>query len=700
MNINKKEKYSPVPLIHNREELLYYVKDYVVINDILTDDETYNKYLKNLSNAIKGSFCIRECRECPIKFKFYKNDEEIHTLELRHFFINVILWNPFIEIHDIYGILDKSFIFDCKHNVVDIESFIDTKIIEVLRDYLVKPTTINFRLSDMTYNLRCISIDYSLILGLNFDVLTFIDQYENNEEIKNMMEIEFDEHKQPCEIEEELSRLQKREIEIYTSQEDNPIGVILNAGTGIKHKQFAEFTISQGLKPSIDGETIPITINNSILIRGSSTPSYLYLGGLGSRKSLIMNKKVMGKAGYFGKMTALLARTLSMSTEIHDCGSKHLVAYKISSKAHLTKLSGKYYKLNMNDHGYKLLKKSDVDLIGKTIYCRSAVTCALGDKVCPICLGKIAEINHDIADGISVYSSEEISKVVNQMILSTKHLLTTVSEEIKFNKDFYKFFNLVTGEITPNVLNNKYVDYIENYAIYIPESSINKNEQQDYDSLYNTSISNGVFYIRNIKDSSVEDIEIRAESGNELYLSEVCIELMNLHKDKLIHFSDLDDNIKLFEVTIMNKELTKPLYELMALLNKKSTEFSDCKDITSINEFCQRLLDILIDSGIKANVVAGELITNRLIRSMEDEYERPDFNDEYLDPYSIIPIKMALIKNKSPMIGIAFEDIKKQLLSTDLYDKRNSESYIDPLFWTEIPTDNIKHYKDLAPRMR
>ena len=30
----------------------------------------------------------------------------------------------------------------------------------------------------------------------------------------------------------------------------------------------------------------------------------------------------------------------------------------------------------------------------------------------------------------------------------------------------------------------------------------------------------------------------------------------------LIYFKDLDDDIKLFEMVIMNQELTKPLYDL------------------------------------------------------------------------------------------------------------------------------------------
>ena len=127
----------------------------------------------------------------------------------------------------------------------------------------------------------------------------------------------------------------------------------------------------------------------------------------------------------------MLAESLSMSTSISDCGSKHLVEYEIKTKNHLKKLNGKYYKLNEDDKDLKLLKSSkSKDLIGKKIYVRSPLTCTLGDCVCPRCIGNTAIGNLDISSGISGFESEEVTKVVNQNVLSTKHLLTLYEGEI------------------------------------------------------------------------------------------------------------------------------------------------------------------------------------------------------------------------------------------------------------------------------
>ena len=98
----------------------------------------------------------------------------------------------------------------------------------------------------------------------------------------------------------------------------------------------------------------------------------------------------------------MLARTLSMSTEVSDCGTKHLVCYDILDKNVLKKLSGKYYKLDKDDENEDLKVidvKRDKHLIGKKIYVRSAVTCALGNNcVCAKCIGETAVTNQDIAD--------------------------------------------------------------------------------------------------------------------------------------------------------------------------------------------------------------------------------------------------------------------------------------------------------------
>ena len=295
---------TDVPYIHNTEELSLWLRPLYIIDNYIVDYDTYNSFMRKMMNIIRGCFCIYECRTYPIKFKFTKKDKEIQTMELRHFIINMILWLPFVELHNL-DVLNSDYILDCKsvfdqekdpwepqmlqnlyESVPAIEDYINTKLISTLREYHVKSTITNQAISQVLYNLRNISIDFSVIMGLNFSALTFIDMYDKHEEIREIMESTFDESMQPHEIEQKLQELQDREVDFYKRIPANPVGVILRAGTGVKLKQLAEFTISEGLKPSLEGVTIPKPIENSTLLRGLSSPSDLFIDATGARKSL------------------------------------------------------------------------------------------------------------------------------------------------------------------------------------------------------------------------------------------------------------------------------------------------------------------------------------------------------------------------------------------------------------------------------
>lgn len=680
---------TDVPVIHNREELAQWLRPLYIIDDILVDDDTYNNMRNCILNLVRGSFTIRACREYPIKFKFNKKDKEEYQLELRDFLINLILFEPFIELYGL-NVLDKSYIFDCKTGIPNIENYINNKIILTLKDYQVKNTYLNIRISNVIYNLRMISVDFSQILGLNFNIFTFADMYSSNNEIRDIMETKFDESLQPYEIEAQLKELQNREMQIYKDLPDNELGAILRSATGVKPKQFTEFTIAGGLKPTIDGYTIPEVIQNSILIGGLDRPSYFYIDAGGANKSLIMNKRVMGSAGYFGKLVSLLTRTLSMDTKISDCGNPHLIEIELKSNTHLKRCDGKYFKVNKNDIDYSVLNyEKHKHLVGKKIYIRSAITCGLGNHVCAKCIGIQALTNADIANGVSTFYSEEVTKVVEQNILSTKHLLETFSEIIKFNDNFYKFFTLIGGEIMPVLQVEDEDKDIDDYAIYINPDDINKVDEYEDDSLFNNFLPDAKFVIRNINNPKEEDIPIELED-KELFISKDVMK--DIYKNNgYIYFSELNEDMKLFEINIQNKELTKPLYDLMDLINKKKDN-----DNETIDSMLQQFLDLMVTAKISASIVAGEVIINRLIKDVNDPYVRPDFSQEIMPKYQIKTVKNALTKNKSPLIGLSSENLKKQLLDDELYTTRYEESYVDPLFKETISMKRLKGYSKLV----
>ena len=554
------DKEYEVKFIPNKKELKSYLKPLYIIEEYTQSKEKYKDFQESIYTVIKGCFEIKECREYPVKFKFYLSDTKEHTLQLRHFIVNVFLWYPFINLHGIKNIMDETFIIDCMKDIPNITDYINDKIISVLHSYSIKNTVVNHSVSDVLYNLRRISIDFSIIMNLTLSSETFLSVYRDNDRMKKIMNTKFTLDMQPADIEKELNALMNEEIDIFKSIPNNPVGVILQANTGIKHKQLSEFTINQGLKPDLSGVTIPIPINSSTMIRGLDKASSHYIDSLGARKSLISNKKVMGKAGYFGKVCLMLASTLGLSKEVSDCDTKHLVQINVKNKKILGKFNGRYYKEDLNSPLKVLDAKKDQHLIGKTIHFRSPVTCACGDKVCHKCFGTTSLFNMDIADGVSGFEIEETTKVINQMILSTKHLLTTVSEKIEFNDAFYDFFQLYAGEVNP-IFNNDNIDNLDDYAIWIDPDNILKSEELDEDSSFNTYIMS-TFDVINLKTKEVTKISSLDE--REMYLTDECLDLMKKGKG-YIKFKDMDETTTLFEIVIMNNELTKPLYMLSAI---------------------------------------------------------------------------------------------------------------------------------------
>ena len=276
-----------VVTISDAKELKTFIKPIYIIDDYMRSDEDYLDFQESIYSIIKGCFEHKECREYPIKFKFYKKDTKIHTLQLRHFVINVFCWYPFINLYGIPDVLDESFIIDCNKDIPKITKYVNSKIIEVLREYSVKNTIVNRSVSEVLYNLRRISIDFSLIMNITISAETFLDMFRRNERMREIMQTKFPLDMQPADIEDELNKIQKEEIEIIKGMKDNPVGVILRAGTGIKHKQLVEFTAHMGLKPDLSGITIPLPINSNTLIRGLDRPSSHYIDKGMSMKNLL-----------------------------------------------------------------------------------------------------------------------------------------------------------------------------------------------------------------------------------------------------------------------------------------------------------------------------------------------------------------------------------------------------------------------------
>ena len=77
---------------------------------ILEDEETFEEFRVNMYQMFKDGFEVKELREAPAKFIF-KLDEEPHEMQVRRFYINLLMWYPLC----LFGCpndIDESFIVD------------------------------------------------------------------------------------------------------------------------------------------------------------------------------------------------------------------------------------------------------------------------------------------------------------------------------------------------------------------------------------------------------------------------------------------------------------------------------------------------------------------------------------------------------------------------------------------------------------
>lgn len=281
------EEKEIVEHIKDANEMKQRVRPLYIISDYLVNPDVYEEFQEGIYTLIKGSIEHKECREYPIKFKFYVTDVETHELELRHFVVNLFLWYP-LSLLDGIKVIDKSFIMNCPSeiNSKGLPNYINNKIILTLREYNLSRRDINKSVSNVMHNLRRISIDFSIILGLTINAEMFMDLFQNNQRFAEIMLTTFDDNEQPSDIEHKLAELMHEEIDILKSQKNNHVGVILRAGTGIKDKQLSECTINGGLKPDLAGNTIPIVMNSNTMIGGLQKVSTLNIDAKAARKSL------------------------------------------------------------------------------------------------------------------------------------------------------------------------------------------------------------------------------------------------------------------------------------------------------------------------------------------------------------------------------------------------------------------------------
>ena len=662
---------KPIELNKIETVIDYFKNNLFIIEEKMITKKDYKQFIDLVYSCIKSGFEHKELRECPVYFKF-KPDGEIYTLQLRHFLTNLFFWEPLIEL-DARDLINEAYIVDTSKLSSDyIKNYIDKMIVVPYRSK-ISNKKLNKILHDLIYNLSTISTDFNILLGLTMNIEAFIDVANKNKRFDEIIHTKLDPSWQPSKIESHLNDLMNEEISILMSEE-NVLRPILRSGTGIKSKQLSEFSISGGLKPDLAGNTIPQPINSNLVVGGLGNVSNYFIDSIGGRKSLIMNKSVMGKSGHFARKNMLLVSNINLRKDDKMCNSVHPITMEIKTPTHLKRLVGRYYR-TFGQHTYKILTGNETELIGQKILIKSPITCTSKHGICRGCYGDVLFHTNKNDVGVGAFAGAIITNPISQAVLSSKHLLTTTSEKMEFPKEFNDFFTLSANEIMLNVDNDNI--NLSDYSLVIISdnivtiSELNEGEINEFVT---------IFHIKNNKTGDY--IEIFEKDRKDMYLSPELISAMGINKKNKkvyeINLMDIPDDIRLFLMEIENNELTRPLYSIMGLLDTK--EHRREIGIETIDDMAQKMLDLLIESKINVMSVHGEVMINPLVRSIDDILERPDFRRyDAKEDTQILTVSAALEKHPSVLIGLSFQYLGRQLLNPLTFKKRG-KSFIDPFF--------------------
>ena len=670
----------------NYEEFDEYLNSTVfIVREICYNKETHTDCLTKLYNFMKQGFEIKEVRSHPLMFKFEnKDDEPIKTMQIRHFIINLILWYAFI-VYEAQDKLDESKIFDCSDPTLkNLYSFMNRKII-IPYEKIIDSKVINRVLDKIIYKLSRIYYDFALIMGLTMDMRSFNDLRNKFPQFDELLRTKPEKGMQPKEIEEMIDTKMQEYLDlVLVRDKTNNLRPFLISGKGINKDQLSQLSIMGGLKPDIEGNVNPVPIDSNFIYGGLNSITNFYIDGQAGCKPLILNKTVMGKSGYFSYKTMTLSSLYRLSTTIKDCHSKRPIKFEVKSKKHLEKIDRRYY---VDDKGELQLINATKDdfLIGQTILLRDPTTCCAADGICPICYGDMHYINNDPYFHAGRFAATQINDPIQQNILSSKHMLKTISKLIEFtnSKDFSRFFKVDINKITINENSN---ENFKNWRMIIEEDDLFiidevSGEGEDF-NMYAEK-----FTLHNKKTG--EKIVIQESNKRDLYLFATISSMLKKDGDQyILPLDKVTEDDSIMKINIVNNELTTPLKNIIKLLDRK--EHFGC---VTIDDMINRICELTIESGMSVDTVHCSMLIKGLIRSRDNILLPPDFSDpDEVENYQILRVTDALIYNPSLTISLSYDNINNQIVNPVTYRKYCKSDY-DKFFKEDI-MDDVKEYYD------
>lgn len=656
---------------------MFYLENYSIYADVITKGKAtvytkditkenwevhYNSILNILRDGVESDV---------VKYNFIEiifDCGESVELTIPDYWYNLIMWYIIVTVGQ--RIQPKHLFFDEAITRRTIKKYIDKFFIDENLSKLPN-MTLNNIIDDCMFRFGEID-EFSYYLANTINLEDFITLMNENPEFYNILHLNLE--NVPLDmVKQEGMKYTKRAVEIIKDSE-HCLANFFKAGEGVNIKQFKEFAINIGTKPDGNGGVYPTIINKNFIAGGVNDTLSFYIESSTGRTAQIIVDGNVGSSGHFARLLGLNNSDSFIHPDPnYDCHTANYQILTIKDSNMLRKLENRYYRLNPNGMEYKITLDSDI--IGKTIYLRSPMTCASaahGHGICYKCYGDLAFVNEDI--NIGKMAAELISSVITQRMLSAKHLLEAVVRKMKWSEGFTDLFN-----IEFNIIKLETNMDLTGYKLQILTDDIELESEEDVEDSFNE-------YINKFKIISPDgqETEIFTSDLDNLYITYDLNKIIEDNYDENIITIDLNklEDVPLFGLQICNNDLSRVLDKVTSILNKKPVT-------TSFNrhELLQALLESLNEGGLDVNSVHAEIILMNQIRSAEDILLMPDWEYPNED-YRILTLRGALENNPSVTVTLTYEYISKTLASP-LTFKKTKPSYMD-LFFMEQPQKFLK----------
>jgi hypothetical protein len=379
-----------------------------------------------------------------------------------------------------------------------------------------------------------------------------------------------------------------------------------------------------------------------------------YINAVGCLKALITVKIQTKNSGYLTRKLQILLNDEYIS-DVEDCGTQHLMPFTIENNKHLLHLNNLYY--SMKENGKKLSKincKKDTNLVGKTIYLRTPITCACKNGICKKCYGDLWKINKDM--NVGIIASLIITNMITQTNLSVKHLLQAVIL-IVLCPELLKYFTI---EIDKLHLKDEYIDKVS----LAFSRDISCSENSEYPE-YETST------ITIIDGDNIIDIENNILFNLNPEINEILFSDLDTDLDKyIVKGKKLKNFDYIFNYSVENNSLSGPMLKLKEIIEKN--EF--VKSHTAYELF-NKIVEILLESNSRTDYIHIALMIKNMMKVHDG---REAFAGSAFPEYTLYSVPDAIhYCSKSISKPLLFERIKDQLL-LDKYgtlEKRGYSNY-------------------------